>query len=232
MSRENNGNNLPLPPPPSSAGKWDVKVVALAVICVVLAAGLVSLFAVYSQPNNLQAQITEKNSQISSLQQNITNLQSNYANQATQIAELNSQVTALNATLKQAQTTLTQDATTIAEYQNNTSVYQNIISLNSSKVLVSQQLLKVANSNSTDAYNNALPYAGYIVVQASSTSNTTYVQTSYSVDSVNFNQTVVLGAIGTEAFPVLPSTLEVKMGNLDPVLSSFSNSTVTITYYY
>jgi hypothetical protein len=46
--------------------KSNVKVIALALVCVILAASLVGVIAVYV-PNNSQAQLTEKDNTINSL---------------------------------------------------------------------------------------------------------------------------------------------------------------------
>ncbi len=224
MTQENLDFPPPPPPPPSSTRKWDMKFIALIVICVVLAASLVGVFAYYAPDSNLQSQIASKDAAISQLQQQVSNLTAQISNAPDvstyqdQIANLNSQVATLNATISQYNDSLaqlTQDGS--------------IISLASSQILLNQQPETVGNA--TDVYNNALPDAGYIVVQATSTSSTTYVQTtySYSVGGINFNQTATLGTSGTAAFPVLPSTVDVKMGNYD---NATRNSTVTITYYY
>jgi len=222
MSKE----NMNLPPPPPSSGKMDVKFIALAIICVVLAASLVSIFVFY-QPTNLQAQIANKNKIISSLQENNTKLQNqvssaNVGAYVDQISSLESQLTELNGTLAEYNSTLAQDSSTLTQDQS-------IITLTASELLLNQQAISIGNKNATEAFDSALDYPGYIVVQATSTSNTTYVQTIYSSEGVNFNQTATLAKSGTATFPVLPSTVDVEIGNLD---QAASNSTVTITYYY
>jgi hypothetical protein len=186
------------------------------------------------QPTNPTAQIADKNKTISSLQQNIAALQnslngnaSEITSDANQIASLNTKLTNLNATLAQDNATLTQDGTTLTQYQN-------ITSLDASDILINQQLIKIGSTNATDAYDNSLSYCGYLVVQATSTSKTTYAQTIYSADGVNFNQTIILGTSGTGAFPIIaspsaPTTVDVRIGNSD---QAASNSTVTITYHY
>jgi uncharacterized protein HemX len=93
----------------ASPKKSDKKVIALAIICIVLAAGLVGAIAVYQPAGNdnadLRAQITQKDSQISSLQAQILTLRSQIASQAnassyiTEIAYLNQQLQGLNSTL-------------------------------------------------------------------------------------------------------------------------------------
>jgi hypothetical protein len=74
-------------------------------------------------------------------------------------------------------------------------------------------------------------YAGYLSVNvSSSTSINTYVQVIYSVHGVNYDNTITVGASGTAVFPVLPASIEVRVGNTD--LVNGATETVTITYYY
>ena len=100
MSRKNSLDNLPLPPPPSpSAGKRNMKVITLAIICVVLAAGLVGVIAVYGPNSNLPTQITNKDNTISQLQQQVDNLklQTNITMVMGQLAILEQNLTEENA---------------------------------------------------------------------------------------------------------------------------------------
>ena len=218
MSRDNSSNNYPPPPPPYS-GKWNIKVVALAIICVVLAAGLISV--ILYQETNSSSQIADKNKTISSLQKNIAALQNSLNGNASevtsdenQIESVNTQLTDLNATLAQDNATLTQDSTVLTQYQN-------VTSLGTSDILINQQLIQISAINATTAYDNSLNYCGYLVVQATSTSKTTYAQTSYSADGVDFNQTIILGTSGTGVFPFIsspsaPTTVDVRIGNFRP----------------
>jgi hypothetical protein len=220
MSQE----NMDLPPPPPSAGKNNIKVITMALICVVLAASLVFVIAIYAPNSNLREQLASKDNTINQLEQQVANLQtqvSNAPNVSTytdQIAYLNAQLAILNGTLSEYNDTLTQLAQS-----------ENITSMGASELLLNQQAISIGNTSATDVFNSRLPYAGYIAVKATSTSSTTYVQTVYSFGGVNFNQTAMLATSGTAAFPVLPATVDIEMGNFD---QATSNSTVTITYYY
>ena len=216
MSQENSVSLTPQLP----VRKRNIKVIALAIICVILAASLVGVIAVYQPTNtNLQSQIADKDTTISSLNQTISNLQaqlSTTTNNAEQIAYLEQELSDLNDTLTSAYETVY--------------YYENVTALKAGAYLVYQQQATIGNNTWADAYNNALSYAGYIVVQATSTSNTTYAETLYSSYGVNFDQNVTLGTSGTAYFPVLPSTVEVRIGNLDQ--TSSATVTVTLTYYY
>lgn len=205
MSQDN--LELPPPPPPESAHKWNMKVVTLGVVCIVLAASLIGVLAVY-QPTSLQAQLNDKDKKIADLQQQVDVLQtmganaSNYEPYILQIANLQQQLDSMTTNL----TTVTAQA----------NAAQVIIQMGASSPLVTQQPI----SAGADAFNGPLQYAGYIVVQASNTT----IETLWSSYNVNYGQNVTLGTSGSAAFPVLPGTVEVKVVGLA--------STVTITYYY
>lgn len=218
MSQEN--IDLP-PPPPPTIGKRNTKVIALAVICIVLSASLVGVIAVYAPAGNnsdLKAQIAQNDITIASLNQSIQELQASSPNVTLyimQITSLEQQLSALNDT--------------ISALNDNVTNYRNIATMKNSTILLLQQQATVGSNNSTVAYNDVVLYAGYIKVQATSTSTTTYVETVYSSFGVNFDQNVTTGVSGTAAFPVLPSTLGVRIGNPDTTAVPV---TVTITYYY
>ena len=96
-------------------------------------------------------------------------------------------------------------------------------------LLNNQQLTQNPNA-SIVVWSDTLYYAGYAKVTVQSSSNTTYVQASYTCNGVNYNQTINVGTSGTAYFPVLPSTLGLKVGNTESTASV--NATVTATYYY
>jgi len=215
MSQENSVSLTPQLP----VRKRNMKVIALAIICVILAASLVGVIAVYQPTNtNLQSQIAEKDNTISSLQQQIDYLHATTPNASVymqQIVYLEQELSSMNDTLTSA-------------YEN-MYYYENLTRLQASSILIYQQQATIGNNTWVDAYNSGLNYAGYIVVQATSTTNSTYVETLYSSYGVNFDQNVTLGMSGTAVFPVLPGTVEVRIGNLD---QTSAIATVTITYYY
>jgi TolA-binding protein len=211
MSQGQKSDVLP-PPPPPSAGKRNVKVIALAVVCIVLAASLVGVFVVY-QPTNLQAQIKDKNSKISTLQTQVENL-------TTQLASANSVSTADQNQISSLNTELT-------NLTNQVNSASSIMTMQSTETLVNSA--STTFTNSTTVFDNKLPYPGYVVVQATSNSTTTYAQVIYSVSGVNYNQTVTVGKSGTAAFPVLPTTVEIIIGATDKTAVS---ETTIITYTY
>ncbi len=199
--------------------KSKMKIIALAVICVILTASLIGVIAVYV-PNNSQAQLTEKENTIISLQTQINALEYqlstiNTTTYVAQIAYLNSQITELNDTL----TSIYSDYASL----------QKIVQLGSSEVWYDSSFSQ--NANETIMLGIAqVDYAGYVVVRATASANTTYAEVLYTFGGIDmdFNQTV--GTSGTALFPLLPGTVEVRVGNINQ--SDANNVNATITYYY
>jgi predicted PurR-regulated permease PerM len=199
--------------------KSNMKVIALAVVCVILAASVVGVIAVYV-PNNSQAQLTEKENTIASLQTQINALEyqlstTNSTTYFTQIAYLNSQLSDLNDTL----TSVYSDYASL----------QKIVQLGASELWYDNSFSQSANATTTLG-TAQVDYAGYVVVQATASANTTYAEVLYTFGDINmdFNQTI--GTSGTALFPLLPGTVEVRMGNINQ--SNTNNVTATITHYY
>ncbi len=218
MNQDNSSDLYP-PPPPESAGKRNIRVIGLAIACAVLAASLITVFAVY-QPTSLQAQLSDKNSQIKDLSAQISSLTAQLNSNATdyqnQIQSLNSELTNLTAQVNSAKAQLESAS--------------NIMTMNVSETLVSAASKTIADStNVVEVFANSLPYPGYLVVQATSNSTTTYAQVIYNAYGVNYNQNATLGKTGTAVFPVLPTTVDVRIGTTD---KTATNATVTITYHY
>jgi hypothetical protein len=164
-------------------------------------------------PNNLKAQLNDKENLIASLQTQVENLTSQLSSANTDKTADENQITSLNTEL-----------TNLTTQINSASV---IMTMQATQTLVSST--SVTATNFTDAFDKSLPYPGYVVVQATSNSTTAYVQTIYSISGVNYNQNVTVGKTGTAAFPVLPTNVEIRIGSTD---KTAFNATVTITYYY
>jgi hypothetical protein len=184
--------------------------IALGLVCIVLLAGLVSALVVYvPMVNDLRSQMTEKDKAISSL---------------------NSQISALNNSFNQINASSSNKDTQIAALTSQLASYANILTLNVSAYLVYDQPVSQAASENTTVFTDVLYYAGYVSVAVQSDSNTTYVEVIYSYYGVIYDNNVTVGTSGTAAFPVLPATVAIRVGNtelVDPV-----NATVTATYIY
>ena len=93
MNQQNHNveSTLP-PPPPPGMGKKNLKVIAMAVICVVLAASLVAVLAI---GQNFQTQAANKDTTIKQLQQQISalELQTNVTTVMAQLATLEQNLT-------------------------------------------------------------------------------------------------------------------------------------------
>ena len=199
--------------------KRDIKVLALAVVCIILAAGLVGVIAVYALNGNgnsadLKAQITTKDNTINELtannadlQNNITQTQATISYYTSQIATLNNQVATLNSQI---------------------SSYYNIALMNASQLLLSQQPVTQDANATTAIFSDVIYYSGYVSIQATATANTTFTQVIYSYAGANFDYNQTIGTAGNAVFPVLPGTLQINIGNMNQT----NSATVTATYYY
>ena len=197
---------------------WKTIAIALGMACIVLSAGLIGVLAIYlPMADDLNSQIADKNSNI---------------------AALNLQAASLNAQISALQDDLDQNASYIEtlnegiEYMNlQLQSYLNIIFMNVSESLPVEAVSQNA-STSTQLFQGGINYAGYIVVSAQSTSNTTYVQLLYSSYGVDYDHNVTVTTSGTAYFPVLPGNVEIRVGNTDTYVGDFVNATATATYYY
>ncbi len=188
--------------------------VALGVICIVLATSLVVAVA---------------NGLVFSDQQSLSDLEDQVATQATQISSLTAQATILRNQLSSLNSSVSDYEAQIAELTDENGYYGSIVGINASAVILDTQTYTQDANNTTSLLNEALGYAGYIEVQVESSSNTTYVQTTYTYNSLSYNQRVTVGTNGTAYFPVLPSIVEIILGN---TATETNNATVTLTYYY
>jgi cell division protein FtsB len=200
---------------------WKPLAIALVMVCIMLSAGLVGVIAVYlPMVSNLDSQIAEKD---------------------TELAALSSQVSSLNTQVLSLRTNLAQNESYIANLEEGIDVlnsrlegYFNIISLNVSTYLFEAgtlQFTQEANS-STITFQNVLDYAGYVIVDTLSSSNTTYVQLLYSSYGVNYDHNVTVATSGVAYFPVLPGAVEIVVGNTEPTGSDSVDMSVVAIYYY
>jgi uncharacterized coiled-coil protein SlyX len=192
-------------------------VIALGMVCIVLLAGLVGAIAFYTPMiNNLESQTAQKDNTISSLNNTISSL--------------NSQISALNNSLNQISSSTSSKDTQIAALNAQISSLTNILYLNASTYLANNQAITQDASAYTTIWNDTLNIAGYVTVAVQSSSTTTYVEVAYSAYGVNYDNNVTVGTSGTAAFPVLPGTIGIRVGNTELVDSA--NATVTAIYYY
>lgn len=202
---------------------WDLKVIALTVICIVLAASLVGIIAFSPSAGNadLQAQLTEKDNTIASLNAQLaqalldaqnSGLDPNTAaSYEAEIMQLNQQIAYLNSTL-----TDTSDLQALLALQVRGDLYGNAFTQGAGEI--------------TTLYNGGIGYGGYLIISEEATSNTTYVYVQCEFGQYIWAHNQTIGNAGTIVCPVLPGTLTVKIGNLDTANMNTVNA--TITYYY
>jgi uncharacterized membrane protein len=202
-------------------GNSKVLIFALVGVIVILAASFVGVIAIY-QP--IDSQLAAKDNTINSLQSQILNLESELASQnnssstqayVNQITLLNQQLASLNDSF----TAALSDAYS----------FQSILQLQESGTLYSNSLTQDANTT-TIIWNDQLEYAGYVIVQATATANTTYAEVIYSYTGANFDYNQTIGTSGSAVFPVLPGIVQVIVGNINQ--NNSNNLTITATYFY
>ncbi len=202
-------------------GNSKVLVFALIAICVILAGSLVGVIAIY-QP--LDSQITTKDNTINDLNARISQLESSQVNNSTSVSGTTQaymdQISQLNAELSDLNDSYV-TANNIAQLQESGLLYDSSESGTS--------IVQNANST-TNLWNDQLDYAGYVVVQATATANTTYAEAIYSFSGVNFDLNQTIGTSGTAIFPVLPGPVQINIGNINQ--NDTNTITVTATYYY
>jgi hypothetical protein len=198
---------------------WNNLATALLMMCIILLASLIGVVAFYLPVvNDLDSQIVEKDIEIAELNRNASSL--------------NAQVSDLQDTIDQKDNEIT-NLRESAEYLNSlTAHYLSILLLNESSYLVAQREITTNANESIMIYQYNLDYAGYVSVNLESTSNTTYVQLLYTYNGVNYNQNFAVGESGTAYFPILPTMIEIWVGNTEVSNGDSVNATVTAIYYY
>jgi len=178
--------------------------IALGIICIVLAVGLVGAVVNYTSIiSGKDNTIATKDSQITDKDNTISSLNSQITSKDSQISSLQSQVNDLTDITNLAKSTV---------WASNDAVNQ--------------------PAGSYVHWTRSASYAGYVsvIVQTSTTTNT-YVRVIYSSHGVNYDNQIVVGTGGTAVFPILPaSSIEIRVGNSN--WFDGASETVSITYYY
>ena len=201
---------------------------ALGIICIILIA-LIAYFTVsgisaQNSYNNLQNQNNQLQSDKRGLQNNNTALQYQiyYLN-----STYNSYVSAHSHT--DSEYNAVEAAETI--FYNQTIIEAEMLNLAEYDVLVNQTISQPADSFSDFGFGPS--NAGYVSVDVnSSTTPNTYVRVFYNstTTGIHYDTSIIVGISGVADFPVVPSSVQVEVGNTN--LVNGANETVTITYYY
>ncbi|MCL2172612.1 MAG: hypothetical protein LBH62_07365 [Nitrososphaerota archaeon] len=189
--------------------------IALGVICMILATSLTivvitneNLFGNQKNTKVLEGQISDLNTQVSTLQNQIGNLNNILSDYEDQQYNYEDQIATLT---------------------NKTNNYANIIELRELHIIVDNQTYTQDANTVTIFFNEKVSYAGYFEIQAETTSDTAYIQVSYTHNDLTFNQTVTVGTDGTAYFPILPGSIEVLLGNTD---NATTDANITLIYIY
>jgi len=213
-----------------------IMVIALGLICIILAASTIAAFTLNTpdttELDKKDKKIDELNAQIVRLTNEIANLLANQTqnnDQTATINNLNSKIAELNAKLDAANA--------------NAEEWRKIATLEMSSVIYNNTLAQKAGEKH-NIYQETLKYAGYIVIEATPNStNTCYIELSYTYGSTVFENKVYLGKAGETTkimWPVLPAQLKIVIGNENDKVTSedeevkiFDNKVnALITYHY
>jgi type II secretory pathway pseudopilin PulG len=152
--------------------------------------------------------------------------QSNTSDLESQVTSLQNQINSLNNKISDYETQI-DDLTYYNDY------YASVIALEEYAVLIDNITYQQNTDEVTILYDDEVHYAGYMEIQAETTSDTTYLQVSYTYGNVDFDQTFNIGNQGTVYFPVLPGTITITLGNTETNIDTETiDTTVTITYIY
>jgi hypothetical protein len=215
--------------------------IVLAIICIVLVAGLIGETWQYtslvkerdtinseyqdyvSTHHNTDTEVDSLVSEYNSLQSDYNSLQSIYLSLWNNFSSLQTNYNSLQSNYS---VYVYSHSYTNAEYYD----MEQITTLSKSTEWVASQTVSQPQS-SYSYWTFYAQYAGYIVVTVqSSTTTNTYVEVIYASHGVSYDNRVVIGTTGTPAFPVLPTWVQIRVGNTNYV--NGATETVTITYWY
>lgn len=182
--------------------------VALGVLCIILITSSAILFNEQQNAKILEEQVSILNTQVTNLQNDVDNLNGAISEYEEQLSNYEQQIGDLT------------------EKNNN---YTNIIALKEIQMIFDNKTYTQNANTVTTLFNETVNYAGYFEIQVTSTSDTTYLQTAYKHNNLNFNQTITVGTNGTAYFPILPGTIELLLCNTD---TKTNQATINLNYIY
>jgi predicted PurR-regulated permease PerM len=191
--------------------------IVLAIIIAILLASLIGTIIYYSNLNrSLSSNAGASSQEISTLQ--------------SKIAELNQEINSLQSKINQQNQLISSLQSQNAELTQKINNLTNVVNLQEQTTLVYQQTINQPAGSYT-YWNFQLQYAGYIVVYVySSTTTNTYVEVVWNYNGINYDQSITVGASGSAAFPVLPTTVQVRVGNTN--IFNGATETASIVYVY
>jgi hypothetical protein len=221
--------------------------IALGVVCIILVAGLGGAIAYYTttingKDNTITTITNQKNQLQTYLNGNETLLNQTQRWLLSNITAYDNYVNDHSYTDEQYQFLQTQYNILQFQYSNYVDYHSyfneqyqnltNIVNLANSTTWVNNQTVSQGANSYTDwtpAFSAS--YAGYVSVNVlSSTTTNTYVEVIWSAYGIGFDNKTTVGTSGKAVFPVLPASVEIRVGNTN--LTSGATETITITYYY
>src|SRR3990172_508390 len=144
--------------------------IVLGLICVVLAAGLVGVLAVYLSGSSNATEISKLKTENTALKSNMTSL-------TNQLATLQNSLNQANANLNSLSDQYDAD---IAELNDAYLALVNLLNLNASAIILQNQAVQLAAGENVTVFEDSVQYAGYFTVQVTSDSNSTFAQIFFS----------------------------------------------------
>ncbi len=223
----------------SRGARFNWLFVIAAVLCLAVTAAFIYY---YSQVGNilaekdaeiasLRGQIVSIDSRFNSLQgdlsaanSTITKLQKDFAVSQTEVADANAYIDTVQGQVAN----LTAQVNTLkAEKQQ----FQNITGMLESKVITEQTTIHQGMGQVTSMVSFKADYAGYVVVTATVSSTTGFIQVTCDNPAYPFNTNKYYTADQMVfSIPVLPGGIGIFAGNTDKLYEP--NATVAVTYYY
>lgn len=150
---------------------------------------------------------------------------------------LENEVAILRGAVEEKDATITSLRSQVAQLQNQISYLQSrvrdledIVYLRKYVVWIDKMVVNQPAGYYTYWRFNA-DYAGYVVVEVhSSTTTNTYVRVTVESSITTYSVRVEVGSRGRAIVPVLPGTVEVRVGNTNRYTGA--THTVSVTYYY
>lgn len=188
--------------------------IGLGIICIILIAGLVGIFAYYWM-------------QVNTLNDQKNNLNTIYQDYSSTHSHSNSEYDALVAYKNRLETWL---AGNITQLQGQINSLQSIVYLNVLQPILDRYTINQgagAQSHVTSFQSN---YAGYVWISLTSTTTNAYVTVEYWYKDSLFSFRKTLGTSGEAFFCVLPSSVAIYVGNSNWL--NGATHTITATYHY
>ena len=197
-------------------------VIGLGLISIVLAAGLIGVFA-YSFVGGSAAEINKLKAENTGLQGNLTSLTSQLNSIQSNYIQTRNALESQTAQKEQLQSSYNE----LANYVSNLT---KILQLGASATLLQNQEIQLAAGENKTLYSNVFDYAGFFTIAVESNSSTTFAQVMFTYADLVFDNKIVVGESGTAAFAVLPGTIDIIIGNTEATNSVAA--TVTAAYIY